>query len=118
MISTLVLLGTYLFTAFAAISFAGTGTDGLGLGNADNAADMLATLGSPVLGTALAKVVELAICVSAISALLTCVIGSPRTHIVDGQPRRAAARVHPHPPQVTAPRRSARCSSVPPPPFC
>ena len=78
-ISTVLLLGTYLFTAFAAISFAGTGTDGLGLGNADNAADVLATLGPPVLGTALAKVVEFAICVSAISALLTCVISSPRT---------------------------------------
>ena len=83
-LSTVLLLGTYLFIAFAAISFAGTGTDGLGLGNAENAADVLATLGPPVLGTALAKVVELAICVSAISALLTCVISSPRTTLSMG----------------------------------
>jgi amino acid transporter len=82
--STLVLLGTYLFTAFAAISFAGTGTDGPGLGNPDNAADILATLGSPVFGGALAKVLQLAICVSAIAALLTCVIGSPRTTLSMG----------------------------------
>jgi amino acid transporter len=97
-ISTVLLLGTYLFTAFAAISFAGTGTDGLGLGNADNAADVLATLGPPVLGTALAKVVELAICVSAIAALLTCVISSPRTTLsmgAHGALPKAFTRIHP-----------------------
>jgi amino acid transporter len=97
-ISTVLLLGTYLFTAFAAISFAGTGTDGLGLGNADNAADVLATLGPPVLGTALAKVVELAICVSAISALLTCVISSPRGTLSMGSHGalpKAFTRIHP-----------------------
>ena len=97
-ISTVLLLGTYLFTAFAAISFAGTGTDGLGLGNADNAADVLATLGPPVLGTALAKVVEFAICVSAISALLTCVISSPRTTLSMGSHGalpKAFSRIHP-----------------------
>ena len=99
-ISTVLLLGTYLFTAFAAISFAGTGTDGLGLGNADNAADVLATLGPPVLGTALAKVVEFAICVSAISALLTCVISSSADHVVDGQPRCTSQGVQQDSPHV------------------
>jgi amino acid transporter len=97
-LSTVLLLGTYLFIAFAAISFAGTGTDGLGLGNADNAADVLATLGGPVLGTALAKVVQFAICVSAISALLTCVISSPRTTLSMGRHGalpRAFAKIHP-----------------------
>jgi len=97
-ISTVLLLGTYLFTAYAAISFAGTGTDGLGLGNADNAADVLATLGPPVLGTALAKLVEFAICVSAISALLTCVISSPRTTLSmasHGALPKAFSRIHP-----------------------
>ncbi|MCW2512527.1 MAG: putative amino acid transporter [Mycobacterium sp.] len=97
-ISTVLLLGTYLFTAFAAISFAGTGTDGLGLGNADNAADVLATLGPPVLGATLAKVVQFAICVSAISALLTCVISSPRTTLSMGSHGalpKAFTRIHP-----------------------
>ncbi|WP_285029551.1 APC family permease [Mycolicibacterium sp. lyk4-40-TYG-92] len=97
-ISTLVLLGTYLFTAFAAISFAGTGTTGLGLGNPDNAADVLATLGRPVLGTALAKVVQLAICVSAISALLTCLVSSPRATLSMGSHGalpKAFTRIHP-----------------------
>lgn len=97
-ISTVVLLGTYLFTGFAAISFAGTGTDGLGLSNADNAADILATLAPPVLGTGLSKVVELAICVSAISALLTCVIGGSRATLsmgAHGALPRAFTRIHP-----------------------
>ena len=97
-ISTLVLLGTYLFTGFAAISFAGIGTDGLGLGNPDNAGDVLATLGPPVLGATLSKVVELAICVSAISALLTCVLGSSRATLsmgAHGALPRAFTRIHP-----------------------
>ncbi|MFL6116696.1 MAG: APC family permease [Catenulispora sp.] len=97
-ISTLILLGTYVFTAVAAISFAGTGDTGIGLGNADNAGDILATLGGPVLGTALAKVVELAVCVSAVSALLTCVVTTPRGTLsmaAHGALPRAFARIHP-----------------------
>ncbi|MFE2285074.1 APC family permease [Streptomyces sp. NPDC059443] len=97
-ISTVVLLGTYLFTAFAAISFAGTGTEGIGLGNPDNAADILATLAPPVLGAALAKVMQLAVCVSAISALLTCLVGSSRSTLsmaAHGALPRAFARIHP-----------------------
>ncbi len=97
-ISTLVLLATYLFTAFAAISFAGTGTDGLGLANPDNAADVLGTLGEPVLGSALAKVVQLAICVSAVAALLTSVLGISRTTLSmasHGALPHAFTRIHP-----------------------
>ncbi|MEU1425207.1 APC family permease [Kitasatospora sp. NPDC005751] len=97
-ISTLVLLGTYLFTAFAALSFAGSGTDGLGLGNPDNAADVLATLAPPVLGDALARVMQLAVCVSAASALLTCLVGTSRGTLsmaAHGALPRAFARIHP-----------------------
>lgn len=97
-ISTLVLLATYLFTAFAAISFAGTGTTGIGLGNADNAADVLTTLAPPVLGGALSKVMELAVCVSALAAMLTCLVGNSRGTLsmaTHGALPRAFARVHP-----------------------
>jgi amino acid transporter len=97
-ISTLILLGTYVFTAVAAISFAGTGTTGIGLGNADNAGDVLASLGGPVLGTALAKIVQLAVCVSAVSALLTCVVSSSRGTLSmasHGALPRAFTRIHP-----------------------
>ncbi|MFE3284315.1 APC family permease, partial [Streptomyces sp. NPDC059233] len=97
-ISTLVLLGTYLFTAFAAISFAGTDAAGIGLGNPDNAADVLSTLAPAALGTAPAKVMELAVCVSATAALLTCLVGSSRSTLsmaTHGALPRSFARVHP-----------------------
>ncbi|WP_306335083.1 APC family permease [Streptomyces sp. KL118A] len=97
-ISTLALLGTYLFTAFAAISFAGTGTGGIGLGNPDNAADVLSTLAPPVLGTAPARVMQLAVCVSAVSALLTSLVGSSRgilSMAAHGALPAAFARIHP-----------------------
>ncbi|GAA3029635.1 APC family permease [Kitasatospora albolonga] len=97
-ISTLVLLATYLFTAFAAISFAGTGTEGGGLGSPDNAADVLAALAPAVLGGGLATVVQLAVCVSAVSALLTCLVGSSRATLSmasHGALPRRFARIHP-----------------------
>ena len=97
-ISTLILLGTYVFTAIAAISFAGTGTTGIGLGNIANAGDVLSSLGGPVLGSALAKVVQLAVCVSAVSALLTCVVSSSRGTLsmaAHGALPRAFARIQP-----------------------
>jgi amino acid transporter len=98
LISTVVLLFTYLVTAFAAISFAGTGTDGTGLGNPDTAADVLASLAPAVVGTGFARVFELAISVSAISALLNCVVGTPRSTLSmasHGALPTAFARIHP-----------------------
>ena len=50
MTSTLVLLVTYLFTAFAAICFAGTGTDGPRARRPETAGDVLATSRRAVLG--------------------------------------------------------------------
>jgi amino acid transporter len=97
-LSTLVLLATYLFTAFAAISFAGTGTGGTGLGNPANAADILSTLAPPVLGTAAAKVMQLAVCVSAVSALLTSLVGGSRGTLsmaAHGALPAAFGRIHP-----------------------
>ncbi|WP_371789952.1 APC family permease [Streptomyces sp. NBC_01471] len=99
LISTFTLLGTYLFTAFAAISFAGTGSTGIGLGNAATATDVLATLAPPVLGSVLAKAVQLAVCVSAVSALLTTLISSSRTTLsmaAHGALPAAFRRIHPH----------------------
>ncbi|MFI8423569.1 APC family permease [Streptomyces sp. NPDC085479] len=98
LVSTFVLLGTYLFTAFATIAFAGTGDTGLGLGNPANATDVLAGLAPSVLGAGLAKAVELAICVSALSALLTTLISSSRATLSmasHGALPPVFARVHP-----------------------
>ncbi|MFJ2766605.1 APC family permease [Streptomyces sp. NPDC087300] len=98
LIATVVLLVTYLFTALAAISFAGTGGSGLGLGNAAIAGDVLTGLGPAVLGDALAKVVQLAIAVSAVGALLTSAAAAPRTALsmaAHGALPQAFARMHP-----------------------
>ncbi|GGU96441.1 putative amino acid permease [Streptomyces litmocidini] len=97
-VSTLILLVTYLFTAFAAISFAGTGTGGLGLGDEKNAADVLTHLAPTVLGGAASRVVTLAIAVSAVGALLTCAGSTPRSTLsmsAHGALPPAFARMHP-----------------------
>ncbi|MBK7625327.1 MAG: APC family permease [Kineosporiaceae bacterium] len=49
-ISTILLLGTYAMVSIAAIAFAGVGTDGIGLGNADNADDVFGAVGETLFG--------------------------------------------------------------------
>lgn len=96
--STVVLLVTYLFTAFAAITFAGTGTGGLGLGAEENAADVLTQLAPTVLGGAGGRIVSLAIAVSAVGALLTCAGSTPRSALsmsAHGALPAAFGRMHP-----------------------
>ncbi|MFJ9410234.1 APC family permease [Streptomyces sp. NPDC101393] len=96
--STLILVVTYLFTAFAAISFAGSGSSGLGLAGEETAADVLTGLAPAVLGAAPAKLVQLAIGVSAVGALLTCTASTPRTTLsmsAHGALPAAFGRMHP-----------------------
>jgi len=50
-ISTFLLLATYALVAVAAIAFAGVGSDGIGLGNPDNAADAFAAIGPDLFGS-------------------------------------------------------------------
>jgi amino acid transporter len=52
-LSTLLLLTTYALVAAAAVAFAGTGTEGIGLGNPDNADDVFAAMGPQVFGESL-----------------------------------------------------------------
>ncbi|MFE7331838.1 APC family permease [Streptomyces sp. NPDC057565] len=97
LISTFVLLATYLFTAFAAVGYAGTGTTGIGLGNPANATDFLSALAPPLVGNALATVVQLAVCVSALSAMVTCLVGSGRgclSMTAHGALPKVFARIH------------------------
>ena len=49
-ISTFLLLATYALVSVSAIAFAGTGTDGIGLGNTDNSADVFAAIGPDLFG--------------------------------------------------------------------
>jgi amino acid transporter len=49
-ISTLLLLATYALVAVAAVAFAGVGTEGIGLGNSENSADVFAAIGPDLFG--------------------------------------------------------------------
>jgi amino acid transporter len=49
-LSTVLLLVTYVLVAVAAVAFAGTGTEGIGLGNQENSDDVFAAMGSAVFG--------------------------------------------------------------------
>ena len=49
-LSTLILLVTYFIVIFAAQSFAGVGSTGIGLGNSNNTSDVISVLGSAVFG--------------------------------------------------------------------
>ena len=49
-ISTMLLLVTYAMVTVAALAFAGVGTDGIGLGNPDNSADVFAAIGPDLFG--------------------------------------------------------------------
>ncbi|MYV98026.1 APC family permease [Streptomyces sp. SID3343] len=97
-ISTVVLLATYLFTAYAAISYAGVGTDALGLGNEDNAADVVATLAPGLVGSATAALLKLSVAISAIAALLTCGVSTSRATLsmaTHGAAPERFGRIHP-----------------------
>ncbi len=49
-LSTLLLVVTYVLVTVATVAFAGTGTEGIGLGNEDNADDVFAAIGPAVFG--------------------------------------------------------------------
>ena len=63
-LSTLILLATYALIVLATQSYAGIGTHGIGLQNANNSTDVLSVLGSSIFGTsALAKIPDQAVAV-------------------------------------------------------
>jgi amino acid transporter len=49
-LSTILLVVTYVLVSVATVAFAGTGTEGIGLGNPDNADDVFAAIGPAVFG--------------------------------------------------------------------
>jgi amino acid transporter len=83
-ISTVILLVTYVITILAAQSFAGVGDKGIGLGNSDNAGDVLSVLGSSVFGTSgfgwfLAQLLILMVLSSAAASTQTTILPTART---------------------------------------
>jgi len=102
-ISTFILLATYVIVILAAQSFAGVGTKGIGLGNPNNAGDVLSILGGSIFGTSgfgrvLAQLLILMVLSSAAASTQTTILPTARTTLsmaVYGALPRIFAKMHP-----------------------
>ncbi len=95
--ATVILLATYLLTTVAAVSYAGIGENGIGLGNEDNAGDVFRALSEPVLGD-WNWIMLLAVLVSAASSTQTTILPAARGTLAMGVYRalpKSFATVHP-----------------------
>jgi amino acid transporter len=97
-ITTLILVFTYVLVAYAVQSFAGFGDVGIGLNNAMNTDDVLTVLGEPVAGPILASLLLLTVSVSALSSTQTTILPTARgtlsMAVYEALPKRFAS-VHP-----------------------
>jgi amino acid transporter len=97
-ITTLILVCTYVLVAYAVQSFAGFGETGIGLNNAMNTDDVLTVLGKPVAGTIAASLLLLTVSVSALSSTQTTILPTARgtlsMAVYEAIPKRFAS-VHP-----------------------
>ena len=83
-LSTVILLVTYVIVILSAQSFAGVGTTGIGLGNADNTGDVISVLGSAVFGGSgfgvfLTRLLVLMVLTSAAASTQTTILPTART---------------------------------------
>lgn len=88
-ISTFLLLATYAMVSVAAVAFAGTGTQGIGLGNPDNAADAFAAIGPALFGDSVIGKIGLlllaaSILTSASASTQTTILPTARTTLSMG----------------------------------
>ncbi|MFD0504675.1 amino acid permease [Streptomyces chiangmaiensis] len=84
LVSTVLLLFTYGLVSTSAQSFAGVGTSGTGLGNADHSGDVLSGLGDAVfgssdLGVLLSRLLVLMVLTSALASTQTTILPLART---------------------------------------
>jgi amino acid transporter len=102
-ISTVMLVITYILLTLAAQSFAGVGDKGTGLGNSDNVGDVLSVLGKAVFGssgfgTFMSHLLILMVLTSAASSTQTTILPTARTALsmaVYKAIPRVFGRVHP-----------------------
>jgi amino acid transporter len=83
-LSTLILLVTYVIVILSAQSFAGVGTSGIGLGNSNNTGDVISVLGSAVFGSSgigvfLSRLLVLMVLTSAAASTQTTILPTART---------------------------------------
>lgn len=77
-IATLLLVTTYILVSYAAQSFAGFGSTGIGLNNPQHASDVLTVLGQPAGGRIAAIALLLTVSVSALSSTQTIILPTAR----------------------------------------
>ncbi len=98
LITTLILVCTYVLVAYAVQSFSGFGDVGIGLNNAMNTDDVLTVLGEPVAGPILASLLLLTVSVSGLSSTQTTILPTARgtlsMAVYEAIPKRFAS-VHP-----------------------
>ncbi|MBI1758969.1 MAG: APC family permease [Actinobacteria bacterium] len=83
-VSTVLLLATYVVVTVAALSFAGIGDSGIGLNNPEHSADVLSVLGNAVfgdsgIGTVLSRLLILMVLSSAAASTQTTILPTART---------------------------------------
>ena len=78
------ILITYLLVSVATMMYAGVGTEGLGLGNEENADNVFGALADPVLGNFGGLMLYLAVFVSSIASLQTTFLPAARTMLAMG----------------------------------
>jgi amino acid transporter len=97
-ITTLILVCTYVLVAYAVQSFAGFGDTGIGLNNEENTDDVLTILGEPVAGTIAASLLLLTVSISGLSSTQTTILPTARgtlsMAVYEAIPKRFAS-VHP-----------------------
>jgi len=102
-LSTFILLVTYVVVIVAVVAFAGIGSTGIGLGNASLSGDVLSPLGSAVFGgggfgTFLSKLLVLMVLSSAAASTQTTILPTARTTLSMAAYRaipKSFARMHP-----------------------
>ncbi|EFV13020.2 hypothetical protein HMPREF9336_02124 [Segniliparus rugosus ATCC BAA-974] len=77
-IATLLLVTTYILVSYAAQSFAGFGSTGIGLNNPEHESDVLTVLGLPAGGQIAAVALLLTVSVSALSSTQTIILPTAR----------------------------------------
>jgi amino acid transporter len=102
-ISTVILLVTYVVVILAAQSFAGIGATGIGLGNSNNSSDVISVLGAAVFGGSgfgvfLTRLLLLMVLSSAAASTQTTILPTARTTLSMSAYKalpRAFSRMHP-----------------------
>lgn len=110
-LTVLIIVVAYLFVSMAAISFAGTGADGIGLGNPDIQENVFFALAGPVLGP-LAILMSIAVLSSSAASLQSTAVSPARTLLAMGHYGALPARFARVSPRFMTPGYSTIVSAV------